>query len=172
MYRFDWRPVLGSFPNANAPINPTDIESRVLIENSAWRWTFDPYPVTTGRALWRIANGIRVLSILEVFAEEGIIHEWVAQWGTVLLAVGGTNPRSGTVVTQDFATLVAGEPGSTVFDMLKAQFGEVVAREDEAQRESERKSSLIASFVVDQLAVRPPISSDEIEALKRRLGIS
>jgi len=41
--------------------------------------------------------------------------------------------------------------------------------EDEAAPASERDSALIAAFIEDQLAVRPPITQGEVDDLKRRL---
>ena len=45
-----------------------------------------------------------------------------------------------------------------------------MSNEDEATLASERKSTLIATFIEDQLAVRPPITQTELDELKLKLG--
>lgn len=171
-YRFDWRPVVAAFPEAADEAEPSDFQSELTYAGTTWTWAFDSYPLTTGRILWRIANASRMLSILSVLVDRAFLNEWLAQSGTIVLAAQAKDCRRAVpLITEDFAELVAGPLGNEVFKALRYTYAEAAAQQDEATYQSERRSSLIASFVRDQLAVRPPISEDEIAMLKRRLGL-
>jgi hypothetical protein len=170
-FRFEWSPILVSFESEAQVRASSEIESTVTKHGSTWRWTVDAYPFTTGRVLWRVANALRFFAMLTAWTDKGIFSEWAAEYEGETVATAGAASGSKVAVGDTFANLVAGEAGVALFAAMRAELSEHIWREDERTRASERKSSLIATFVADQLAVRPPISESEISALKRRLGL-
>lgn len=136
------------------------------------RWEFDASVLTTGRVLWRMANALRVLTILTLLTDKGVLDGWLMEHDGVLLAADDPD-RHGTrtIVAEPFAQFVAGELGREAFAEFRSRFEELLRREDAATLESERRSTLVATFIQDQLSVRPPISVEEIDRLKRRLGL-
>ena len=170
-YRFEWNPILVSFESEVRVGASAAVYSAVTRSGSAWRWTFDSYPFTTGRVLWRVANGLRCLALLTAWTEKGVFTQWLAEYAGKTLAAADGASGSGIAVTDAFANLIAGEAGPAVLAAVRSELSNRVGREDERTGVSERRSSLVASFVTDQLAVRPPISESEIRTLKKQLGI-
>ena len=169
-FRFEWNPILVSFESEVQVGTSSEIESTVTKHGSTWRWTLDAYPFTTGLVLWRVANALRFFAILTAWIDKRIFSEWAAEYGGATVAAADAASGSKVIVSDTFANLVAGEAGTVLLAAMRTELSDHVGREDERTRASERKSSLIATFVADQLAVRPPISEPEISALKRNLG--
>lgn len=106
--------------------------------------------------------------------ERNVVEFWCALYdGAVLAAQNGPAGAYTMLVTEQLAELVAGEFGRTAFLAApRARLISGIGHEDGVTLASERKSTLIAVFVEDQLAVRPPISQAEVDGLKRRLGLA
>ena len=149
------------------------VESIVTRTAEGWRWELDPMPLTTGRVLWRTANALRLLTLLSVLAEKHSVESWCMLYEDTTLAANEGRGAHASLVTERFAELVAGEFGRTAFLAVpRERFHSGIRHEDEATLASERTSTLIATFIEDQLAVRPPITQTEVDDLKRRLGMT
>ena len=171
-FRFAWSPVLAPFAGERETATPGEADSMITPSAEGWRWELDPNPLATGRVLWRMANALRLLTLLSLMVEQNAVESWCALYrDAVLAAHDGPKGERATVVTERFAELIAGELGKTAFlAVAHERFVSAIRSEDEATLASQRDSALIAAFVEDQLAVRPPITQAEVDECKRRLG--
>ncbi len=172
-FHFDWAPVLASFAGETGIAGEVAIESTLTLQEDFWRWELDSNAFTTGRVLWRVANALRLFALVSLLTEKGIFIGWsVSYEGTTLAtqdAMGGT---AAVVVTERLAELVAGDFGKAVFLLVPHKdLEDGLRRQDDATMASERRAALISVFLRDQLSLRPPISEDEINRLKRQLGL-
>lgn len=173
-FRFDWFPILAELEGQPKGMPASELSSTITRERNVWRWSFDPYPLVTGPVLWRTANALRLLALLGHLKQQAFCIGWHAEFRGVVIAAGEASRGAANplLITGAFTELIAGDAGEAVFAAMRTQLGDAIRREDRLTSESERRSSLIASFIEDQLAVRPPISQNEIDDLKRRLGLS
>ncbi|MEA2719816.1 MAG: hypothetical protein QOJ39_1680 [Candidatus Eremiobacteraeota bacterium] len=172
-FRFEWSPVLLPFAGHHETAARTASDSVVIASAHGWRWELDAGPLTTGRVLWRMANALRLLTLLSLLVEKSAAESWCALYrGKVLAANDGSTSGHATVVTEDLAELVGGASGKIAYRASRQERLFSFGDEDEATLASERNSMLIATFIEDQLAVRSPITQAEIDGLKRRLGMT
>lgn len=166
--------MLASFAGQRETTAEVAIDSIVTRTADGWRWELDSSPLTTGRVLWRTTNGMRLLTLLSVMVDKQVVESWCVLYdGAMLAAHEGPGGEPASVVTERLAELVAGAFGRTAFLAVpRERFLNGINREDEATLASERNSTLIATFIEDQLAVRPPITQAEVDGLKRRLGLT
>ncbi len=162
--------MLSSFAGQREITAHVDVDSIVTPTADGWRWELDSSPLTTGRVLWRTANGMRLLTLLSVLVKKSVAENWCLLYGGALLAHEGSGAQHAIVVTERLVELVAGEFGKTAFLAVPRERFLIGINHEEATLASERNSTLIATFIEDQLAVRPPISQAEVDGLKRRLA--